>query len=188
MPRAPARDVEKACSNAAFIAKLRRHALPLILALAGMPALAAEVPPHLAAQVERLVSLISDGYAVGLPDTVQAQVMNEGADTEMTIALFVIEGFGGGNTYAQYLAVFTAAEDASGQPYYSLMDSLPVGGKGWRMVETLDAKLKPGHTQGASLIELPVMENAEDDAPGFPSRKGSVLLSLDGGRLAEVKR
>jgi hypothetical protein len=173
----------------AVSAMTMKSLLLAVILMHGASAHAADstVPPGLATQIERLTSLVSDGHAVGLPDATQSQTVVADAHTRMTLALFVVEGFGGGNTYSQHLAVFTVAEDASGAPYYSLLDTLPVGGKGWRMIANLDARVSPGPSDAAWRLEFDVMENTADDAPGFPSRQGRLVLALEGGRLAEVK-
>lgn len=50
-------------------------------------------------------------------------VFSGDGNVPLTIALFTLEGFGGGNNHTQYLAVVRGAR---------LMGSTPIGGKGWR--------------------------------------------------------
>jgi hypothetical protein len=54
----------------------------------------------------------------------------------------------------------------------------------------LDAKLVSDPAGEQTLIDIPVMENTDDDAPNFPSRAAVIHLSLDGSpslRLMEIK-
>lgn len=157
--------------------------LPFMLAFA---ALADPAPAGLRAQLERLSMLVSDGYAVGLLDETQTQRFNVGADDEMLLALFVVEGHGGGNAYLQYLAAFTPGTDAAGKPWYMLVDFLPVGGKGWRALESLAPRVTKASAGAATRLAFDVLEVAGDDAPNFPTHRAILTLELRDGRLREV--
>jgi hypothetical protein len=65
-----------------------------------------------------------------------------------------------------------------------------IGGDSWRAIDKLDAKLVSDPAGEQTLIDIPVMENTDDDAPNFPSRAAVIHLSLDGSpslRLMEIK-
>ncbi|WP_259755450.1 hypothetical protein [Pseudomonas sp. GCEP-101] len=148
----------------------------------------APVPKALEEQVGRLVELYKDSFATGYPEATRVQTLKTGKGSELTLAVFTIEGFDMGNNYNQYLAVFTSTPNEEGQEHYSLLDALQIGGGGWRSIETLDARLVSDPSGKRTLIDIPVMENTEDDGPNFPSRAGVIHLALDDAptpRLAE---
>lgn len=148
------------------------------------PATAA--PSALSAQLEHLSALVSDGYAVGLVEDAQTQTVNAGADDEMLLALFVVEGHGGGNGYVQYLALFTPGRDASDRPWYTLVDFLPVGGKGWQAIEDFAPRVSKPGKDGATRFDFDVKRVAGDDAPNFPSHAATLSLELHNGRLVQL--
>lgn len=160
----------------------------LLSALLMAPAWAASTPPPAAvvAQLERLSALVSDGYAVGLVEDAQTQIVNAGADDEMLLALFVVEGHGGGNGYVQYLAVFTPGSDAAGEAWYTLVDCLPVGGKGWQAIEEFAPRVSKPDKDGATRFDFDVKRVAGDDAPNFPSHAATLRLELHNGRLVQL--
>lgn len=143
-------------------------------------------PSALSAQLEHLSALVSDGYAVGLIEDAQTQTVNAGADDEMLLALFVVEGHGGGNGYVQYLAVFTPGSDAAGEAWYTLVDFLPVGGKGWQAIEEFAPRVSRPGQAGLTRFDFDVKRVAGDDAPNFPSHAATLSLELRNGRLVEV--
>ncbi|MDO7899370.1 hypothetical protein [Pseudomonas citrulli] len=171
--------------------KLRLLAASLFLFSALTHAAApAAVPKELQEQVGHLVALLQDSYATGYPEATTAQTLNTGEESQVTLALFTIEGFGGGNNYSQYLAAFTPEENEEGMLHYSLLDVIRIGGDSWRSIDKLNAKLVSDPAGEQTLIDIPVMENTDDDAPNFPSKAGVIHLSLDGSntqRLVEVK-
>ena len=148
------------------------------------------VPKALEVQIEHLVALIKDSYATGYPEATLVQTLDTGEDSQVTLAVFTIEGFGMGNNYSQYLAAFTPEENEEGVPHYSLLDVMRIGGDSWRAIDKLDAKLVSDPTGEQTLIDIPVMENTDEDAPNFPSKAAVIHLSLDGSqavRLVEIK-
>lgn len=166
---------------------IMRSVLAVLLAsLLCTAAVAEPASAPVKAQLERLSALLSDGHAVGLIDDAETQVVNAGADDEMLLALFVVEGHGGGNGYVQYLAAFTPGTDADGKPWYSLIDVLPVGGKGWRALDGFAPRVTKTETAGTTRLAFDVLENAGEDAPNFPSRKARLVLELRDGRLFEA--
>lgn len=130
-------------------------------------------------QVVHLVELLRDSYATGYPEATQVQTLKVG-DRSLTLAVFTIEGFNGGNNYTQYLALFSADVSEAGAVYQRLVDVMPIGAGGWRAVQPLAAKVVSEPAQVPLLIDLPGMENTAGDAVNFPSRPNVIHLSLQG--------
>ncbi|MBJ7308783.1 hypothetical protein ACFOLJ_25880 [Rugamonas sp. CCM 8940] len=153
-----------------------------------MAAPAAEVAPkQLLDQVERLTELLRDSYAVGYPKAALFKMVSPQKGEQLALTLFTIEGFGGGNSHTQYFALFSYATDDDGKrPQYTLLDVIPIGGKGWRVVMSLAAKLVRDAKTQVLEITIPTMEVGPDDAPNFPSKRSTVKLQLKNGRLVEV--
>ena len=69
------------------------------------------------------------------------------------------------------------------------MDFLHVGGKGWRSIPKLNAKVSRNIKSQKTLIAIKALEVAGDDAPNFPTKPVTIRLSLsEDGRLLELKR
>ncbi|MDR6957841.1 hypothetical protein J2W43_001822 [Pseudomonas brassicacearum] len=150
----------------------------------------APIPKVLEQQIEHLVALVKDSYATGYPEATLTQTLDTGEDSQVTLAVFTVEGFGMGNNYSQYLAAFTPEESEDGTSHYSLLDVFRIGGDSWRAIDKLDAKLVSDPAGERILIDIPVMENTDDDAPNFPSKAAVIHLSLEGSnslRLVEIK-
>jgi hypothetical protein len=170
--------------------KLRLFTAALFFACTLTQAAEPKIPKALEQQVGHLVALLKDSYATGYPEATLVQTLDTGEDSQVTLAVFTLEGFGMGNNYSQYLAVFNPEENEEGVPYYSLLDVMRIGGDSWRAIDKLDAKLVSDPAGEQTLIDIPVMENTDDDAPNFPSRAAVIHLSLDGSpslRLVEIK-
>jgi hypothetical protein len=173
---------------------MKLRLLPLSLLLAASLTLAADpepVPKALEEQVGRLVELLRDSYATGYPEATMTQTLDTGEESQVTLAVFTVEGFGMGNNYAQFLAAFTPEANEEGVPHYSLIDVVRIGGDSWRSIEKLDARLVSDPAGDKTLIDIPVMENTDDDSPNFPTRPGVIHLSVDDAsqatRLLELK-
>lgn len=106
---------------------------------------------------------------------------------EVALVLFTLEGFGGGNSHTQYLAAFGVEPEGRAAGHYSLLDVLPIGGKGWRGVMDLNAHVSHAAKGERTLISLDALEVSVGDAPNFPSKKAKIHIVLEGGRLAEQK-
>ena len=106
---------------------------------------------------------------------------------EIVLVVFTVEGFGTGNNHTQYFAVFSPETDEKGKQHFSLIDVMPVAGKGWRGVMNLNAKVTRGSKSNEAFIAIDALEVAGDDAPNFPSKKVTINLLLKGGRLVEQK-
>lgn len=107
---------------------------------------------------------------------------------EVALAVFTVEGFGGGNNHTQYFAAFSVEPGTTGAQHFSLLDVMPIAGKGWRGVMDLNATVSRGAKGGQTLISLDALEVSGDDAPNFPSKKATINIVLEGGRLAEQKQ
>lgn len=146
-----------------------------------------KAPKPLLAQVERLTELLRDSYAVGYPDATMVQLVKGREDEDLALVVFTVEGFGGGNNHTQYFAAFTSETNDKGKQHFSLIDVMPIAGKGWRGVMNLNAKVTRNPKTGETLIAFDGLEVAGDDAPNFPSKKVTINLLLKGGRLVEQK-
>lgn len=148
---------------------------------------ATAVPTALTIQIQHLVNLLSDGYAVGYPKATIFQTVKTRKNNEITLAVFTIEGFGGGNNFSQYFAIFSPETTENGKQHFMLIDVIPIGGGGWRSIERLNAKTKSDPKADETIITIDALENTDDDSPNFPSKKIAINLILKSGRLNEQK-
>jgi hypothetical protein len=178
------------------MAKRALHRLSLALACLAFNASAlaadpspANLPKALSAQVQRLTDLLRDEQAVIYPQATLVQTLSRPDGQALTLVVFTLEGFGGGNNHTQYLAVFSPGKASkSGPAHFQLLDVLPIGGKGWRAVTKLDARLSAGSAaDGGIAIALDALEVSASDPPNFPSKKATVQLLLKSGRLTELR-
>lgn len=146
-----------------------------------------KAPKPLLAQVRRLTDLLRDSYAVGYPDAAKAHFVKIGEGKELALVVFSIEGYGGGNNWTEYFAVFGGETNEKEEQYFSLIDVMPIGGKGWRSVNTLNAMVTRNPKGTETLIALDGLEVAGDDNMNNPSKKITINLLLKGGRLVEQK-
>lgn len=145
-----------------------------------------QIPKALEAKVNTLISVISDGAATGYSKSISVQTLSGKFNQEITLVLFTIEGFGGGNNWSQYLAAFDSEYTVDDQKFdYALNDFIRIGGKGWRSIPNLNAKLLPQKNHQTLLLSIPAMENSEDDGPNFPSKKTQVILEFKNHRFYE---
>ena len=148
-----------------------------------------QAPKALTDQVQRLTELLKDSHAVGSPDSIMLQMVKQGAGDNLALVIFTIEGFGGGNNHTQYLAAFNVdTDDAGKRLHFTLIDVIPIAGKGWRGIQTLNAKVSINSTRGEKTISLHALEVTATDAPNFPSKKVTINILLNDGRLSELKK
>jgi hypothetical protein len=89
------------------------------------------------------------------------------------VVLYTLEGYGGGNLYIQYLAVFLS----NGKTFrYANHDS--AGGKNNRSVELTSIK--------NGTINLTTLEYSSNDPSCCPSKKGRARFVFQSGRLKEI--
>jgi hypothetical protein len=155
----------------------------------GGPDVKADAPPkELVTQVDHLVALLSDGFATGYPEATMTTTLNTSQSSQVTLAVFTVEGFAMGNSYNQYLAVFEPDATEAGDPHYRLIDTLQIGGDNFRAIEDLtNASVSRDEKTGVIGLNLPALANTEDDSPNFPSQPVVIALTLEHDRLAEVK-
>lgn len=156
--------------------------------LAAIPAQAQQssIPKPLVTQIEKLVALLGDGYAVGYPAASMSQSLTLADQHPVVLAVFTVEGYKGGNNFRQFLAAFSP-EQAEGKTHYSLVDVIPIGAGGWRSLDKLEAKVTGQSKFGGTVLALPALENISDDAVNFPSKKTQIRLLLEQGRFKEIK-
>jgi hypothetical protein len=144
-----------------------------------------KAPKALMAQVQRLAELLRDAHATYYADFTLAQRVRPRGGDELALVVFSIEGFGGGNGHTQYLAAFTPNRREQGEEHFTLIDVIPIGGKGWRAIPALEAKVTRAARGGETRIVFGALAVGEGDAPNFPSRPATVTVVLKNGRLAE---
>jgi len=168
---------------------MKFFALPVFLIaalLASSPSFATQpIPKPLAVQVQNLVTLLSDGNAVGYPKATLIQNTKINSSQEITLAVFTLEGFGGGNNWAQYIAAFSQETSEKGKPHFMLIDVMRIGGGAWRAIQTLNAKVAATAKKDETTIVIDTLENTDDDPPNFPSKKSTLKLLLKNGRFSE---
>lgn len=169
-----------------------RWMLAALLCLASSALVAAapapiKAPKPLLAQVQRLGELLRDSSAVWVADSTLVQFVKPHDGDELALVVFTVEGFGGGNNHTQYFAVFNAEKDAKGKLHYSLIDFMPIAGKGWRGIANLNAKVTRNQQGSETYMAIDAFEVAGNDAPNFPSKKVTINLVLKDGRLIEQK-
>ena len=166
-----------------------RNLLAILICLANASAFSApapvKAPKSLVAQVTRLTELLRDSYAVGYPDATMVQIIKRKDGDVLALTVFTVEGFGGGNNHTQYLAVFSSDDSVSGEAHFMLMDVIPIGGKGWRGVESLKARVSQPSNGQITNMAIDALEVTGNDAPNFPSKKVTVNVLLKDGRLTE---
>jgi len=70
------------------------------------------------------------------------------------------------------------------------LDVIRIGGNSWCAIDKLQAKRVSDPAGEQILIDIPVAENTDDDAPNFPSKAAVIHWSLEGShspRLVEMK-
>jgi hypothetical protein len=90
------------------------------------------------------------------------------------VVLYSLEGFGGGNNYIQYLAIFLG----NGKTFRYATNE-PVGGK---LRRDIDLKSITGST-----INLNTKEYRKNDAACCPSKSGKTRYAFRNGKLREIK-
>jgi hypothetical protein len=143
----------------------------------------------LSIKLEQLTALLSDSDSDF--QTLEIQQLPDGNNV-IVLALLMDAPNEGQFGYGQYLAVF---ETDKTHKDYSYVDCIMIGSKGWRFVDKLNAKIdrpKDKDHQNDLNIYIDAMENTEDDAPAFPTKKTTIQLILkfgEGplGRLHEPK-
>jgi hypothetical protein len=168
---------------------MRRPILAAVLALAASQSVATSPTPPpkaLQEQVGRLVELLRDSHATGYPAATLTQTVDIQQGRKLVITVFTIEAYGGGNNHTQFLALFEREpEQSAKREHYTLLDVMPIGGKGGRAVHTLKLTATHDAASGRTTLLLPVLEPAPGDALNFPSRPATVRLVLEHGRLSE---
>lgn len=146
---------------------------------------ASDAPKPLLEQVQRLSELLRDSYAAWYPDATMVRLVQPGAGEELALAVFTVEGFGGGNSHTQYFAAFAPNADPEGKAHFSLIDVMPIAGKGWRAITEFAPHVTRDAGRNEISIAIDALEVTADDAPNFPSKKTTLHLVLKDGRLAE---
>ncbi len=155
----------------------------------GGPEVKADAPPkELVTQVDHLVAVLRDSFATGYPEATMSKTLTISPSSQLTLAVFTVEGFSMGNSYNQYLAVFEPDANEEGDAHYRLIDVLQIGGDNFRAIQELtDATASRDEKTAVITLNLPALANTADDSPNFPTEAVVIALQLDHDRLAEVK-
>lgn len=145
-------------------------------------------PKELTVQVKKLGELLSDGYAIAYTPATFVHEIKRKENNKLVLTVFTMEGFGGGNNHSQFLAIFEENMDEKNKPYYTYLDNIGIGGKGWRGVEELNAKVIEDKKNNELHISFDALEVGEDDAPNFPSKKVVVKVVYSKGKLTEIAK
>jgi hypothetical protein len=143
-------------------------------------------PKELTVQVQKLGDLISDGYAVRFEGATYFHDIRLKDRNKLVLSVFTMEGFGGGNNHGQFLAIFEENLNENNVPYYTYLDHIAIGGKGWRGVELLNTKVVENKKNNELNISFEALEVGENDAPNFPSKKVVVKVVYAKGELVEI--
>lgn len=143
------------------------------------------LPKALNDQINRLVELFKESEGALHPGSVMTQTLANGDESPITLVVFTVEGFAKSNLYSQYLAAFTSFESVDDAPYFRLLDVVRIGGDNWREITALNATLMWDSTRQLTLIDIPVMEKADDEETS-PNQPGVIHLSLDSERASEL--
>ncbi len=166
--------------------KLRLGLVALLLAsaslFAAVPA-SRPLPRPLADQVGRLAELLRDSHASEYAEARMFQVIRRERSEDLVLVVFSLEGYGGGNSYTQFLAAFEADTGDPKKPHFTLLDVIAIGGRGVRTVQALNARTSANPRNTEMAFALDVLENTDSDAPNFPSRKAVLNVLLRDGRL-----
>ncbi len=132
-----------------------------------------------AARIDAIVARIKgrDAHATEYPDTRKYHYVDINGDgVPDVVALFTVEGFGGGNNYSFYLSVLRNNKGVLAE-----VDTVKAGGKGERELNFDTVRLKQG------TLELDTKEYAPDDPMCCPSRAGIARFAIAGG-IREIAR
>lgn len=138
------------------------------------------VPPQLKAQADSLSSLLRDSYAK--EHGRKYYVLPQSSGATVAAVLYGFEGYGLGNNWSQYLAVFSVlsgAEPGESKPdYFSLLDVVKIGAKGWRAADL--GRVEMVHTKKPyeTTIAIPVKEVMPGDPPNFPSKQSQIQYRI----------
>lgn len=143
-----------------------------------------------ARKLSAVVDLLRDGYAQEYEEARGIHLFRTPEGSSIAVLVFTIEGFGRGNNYTQYMAVFaTLGEESKDQPHrpLSLLDVAAIGGKGWRSVDSKNVRIDS--QEQAIAINLNTQEYVPDDPACCPSKKSKTVYLIRPhvrGRLKEL--
>ncbi|WP_139798654.1 hypothetical protein [Andreprevotia lacus] len=158
--------------------------LAVFMLLAGMQAQAGSGAERtLQRRVDGLIAAFSDGMAVSYPEFRSIHYGKVFESPRDAVVLFSIEGFGGGNYHAEYLALFAAVppdrfEGRATQPY-RLVAVSKIGGRGWRTFDSRKLVIAPGS------VRLAGQAWGDKDPGCCPSLPLQVMFRVEDERIVE---
>ncbi len=117
------------------------------------------------------------------------QMIKVSKDEELALAVFTVEEFGGGNSHTQFFAAFTLDTDEDGKrPHFTLINVIPVAGKGWRGVQNLKIKITAGSKGGEKVISFEAYEAGSKRADSLHGqiRRSELARSAGGEGVPEA--
>ncbi len=145
------------------------------------------IPAKLDEQIRKLEDLYVDSYATRVGQTFIKEVKVDGRDT--TLIVFTIGGFNGGNSHMQYLAAFEPERDENNKiVYYTLVDAMLVGMKGWRQIDEFNVSVKNEKSTGNNVFTIDTMEIGPNDGMCCPTKKAKAVISMRKNRFYEAKK
>jgi hypothetical protein len=140
-----------------------------------------DIPAPFTTQIQKLTDLLLDSSASSLATSRNVQKIDD-----IFLVTFVIEGYLSGNGWTQYIAAFEEVPGMNDRPTsYPLIDFIPIGGGGCRLIPELKAQLLKKDSLSERNFSLDVLEKAEDDTPNHPTKKASITIGLKNGRFID---
>ncbi|HLA74687.1 MAG TPA: hypothetical protein VJM76_02085 [Gammaproteobacteria bacterium] len=137
-------------------------------------------PPQLKLQADSLAALLKDSYAEEYGR--KYYVFTQGSGTRVAAVFYGFEGYGLGNNWSQYLAVFSVLSGAEpGQlktDYFSLLDVVKIGAKGWRAADFEKVKITHNSKPFETIIVISIKEVISGDPPNFPSKQSQAQYRI----------
>ncbi|WKJ88563.1 hypothetical protein QZJ86_11045 [Methylomonas montana] len=144
----------------------------------------AEIPLPLVNNVKKLSELLMDAHASVTIEPATIERIDLKPNQSTYLILFIVESYLGGNSWTQYLAAFDLVKGEDGKPdSYPLIDFIPIGGTGCRIVQKLNPNAATIRDNGEKVFRLDVLENTESDNPNHPTRTAQLDVFLKSGRF-----
>lgn len=146
------------------------------------------LPVNLQKQVDKLANLIADGNAESCCAEMQTLRLGDGSD--LILLVFTLEGFGGGNNWIRYLAVFSPQRNKRSHVInYQLRDVVNTGNDFEAQIEEPDAKIIREDKMNAQTRSVTFSITKWLNANGAigPKDHGEAAYFMFDGQLRELK-
>lgn len=170
-----------------FLDAFDMRTAPLVMAIMLLSVYSQAEPPVSklpGTAISQLAKLCSDGIAQNSPEfrhVKYGHFFEE--DSDDAIAMFSVEGFGGGNGHSEYIAFFQGVEpyEANGAKTkpYMLVALMQIGGRWWRSFDWKSLSIAPG----AATISGKAWRS--EDAGCCPTAPFTATFRLKDNRIVE---